>query len=555
MLNGALATALYLGLVPAVTMSFTDLKQVNDGKGPGVIAKGGSGFMGVGDPSVNISLHAHLDLASFSAGNGNDIWGYVSPTGREYALVGLSNKVAFVEVTDPDNPDYFANIPHTASLWADLESFGPYLYLGTEATGSGIQVIDMSDIDNHNVTLVRTIPDPGRTHTISIDRTSNFMYTNGSRNTTGGTFTACFSLADPANPVRVGAVTMSPSAYQHDTRPWTFTSGPYAGRQILFGSGEGRGVEIWDVTNKNAPFLVVRRTYPMVGYCHQSWLSPDAKYMYVNDEFDESNNNILTRTLVFDVSDITNPILLNTFTTGLPTIDHNLYWHSGFVFESNYTSGVRIFDVSVNPTNPTEVGWYDTHPADDSVTYNGTWSNYPFLPSGTLLVNDINRGLFVLDPSAATLKTMVPEAYQIVRGSLFGGNINSLKNKDGNALIVKAGLVLFPSEPPMQTIVDTTSPWTHTSKMQIHVTGWANTPGLNRRVEMFDWVANAWESVSDVPSGTASNSVDVPITNPDRFIQTETKLVRAKVSAYRTGLTLVWPWNYFIDQCNWTINP
>jgi choice-of-anchor B domain-containing protein len=543
-------------MVPAVTTSFSDLRQVPDGKGPGAIGRGGGSMMGVGEfSSVNISLNAHLSLSFFSASNGNDVWGYVSPSGREYALVGLNNKIAFVEVTDPNNPDYFAYIPHTSSTWADLENYDVYLYVGTEASGSGIQVIDLSDIDNHNVTLVRTISNPGRTHTLSIDHTSKFLYTNGSRNSTGGTFTACFDISDPSNPVRTGATSMSPGAYQHDTRPWTFTSGPNAGKQILFGSGEGRGVEIWDVTNKAAPVLIVRRSYPNVGYCHQSWLSPDAKYMYVNDEFDESNNNILTRTLVFDVQDITNPILVSTFTTGLPTIDHNLYWHGGYVFESNYTSGVRIFDVSQNPTSPTETGWFDTHPEDDSVSYNGTWSNYPFLPSGTLLVNDINRGLFVLDPSAATIKEALPTAFQIVRGSLFGGNLNSLRYPDGNALIVRSGASQFPLDPPAQVMVDTTVPWQHASKLNLYVRGWAGTPGLNRKVEMFDWVANSWQTVSDVPSGTTATSVNLSLVNPDRFIQEETKKVRAKVSAYVTGTTSSWTWNYFVDQCSWTANP
>ena len=555
MLNGALATVLYLGLVPTVSSDFNPTQGVSDGKGAALAAGkgGGRNIIGVSSgSSLNVSLYVNLDLAFFSAGSGNDIWGYVSPSGREYALVGLNNKVAFVEVTDPASPVYFANIPHTASTWGDIKVHGHVAYAVTEAVGTGIQVMDLSDIDNHNVTLLRTIASPGRTHNLAIDNDSGFLYTCGSRNGTGTTM--CFDLTDPENPVQVGATSMT-STYQHDICPRTFTSGPYAGRQILFGSGESRGVEIWDVTNKNAPFLIVRRSYPMVGYCHQSWLSDDSKYLYVDDEFDESQNNITTRTLVFDVEDITNPVLVNTFTTGLPSIDHNLYWKSGFVFESNYTSGVRIFDVSQNPTSPTQVGWFDTYPENDGVTYNGSWSNYPYFPSGTLIVNDINHGLYVLDPSAATVKGVLPDSFSVFRGTQTGGNLNSLKNLDGNALIVRAGLVLFPSEPPVQLVVNGTANWEHASKMSIHVTGWANTPGLSRRVEMYDWVAGAYVNVSDVPSGTSSNSVDVALTDPDRFIQPGTRLVRAKVSAYRSGLTLLWPWSYLFDQVTWTINP
>jgi choice-of-anchor B domain-containing protein len=554
MLSGALATTILTGVIPAAHLSgVSEVRFAPDGKG--AIGRGGSPIMSVGDySSVNVSLFAQLSLTQFTAGSGNDIWGYVSPSGREYALVGLNNKVAFVEVTDPSNPDYFASIPHTSSTWGDIKVYQNVAYAVTEASGTGVQVIDLSDIDNHNVTLVQTILNPSRTHNLAIDPVSGFLYTCGSRNSSGGTFTACFDVSNPLSPVRVGPTSMTTS-YQHDMCPVTFTSGPYAGRQILFGNDEGRGVAIWDVTDKNNPFLIVRRSYPQVKYNHQGWLSADRKYWYVDDELDEGEYNIMTRTLVFNVEDITNPVLVNTFTTGLPAIDHNLYVHGGFIFESNYTSGLRIFDSNNNPTNPVSVGWFDTHPEDDATNFNGTWSNYPYLPSGTLIVNDINRGLFVLDASAATVKPVLPGAFQIVRGTLFGGNINSLKNQDGNTLIVKAGFTLSPSEPPIQVVVEGTANWEHASKLKMDVAGWANTPGLGRRVQMFNWDTNLWETVSEMLAGTSLSTVNVQLTNPDRFIQDGTRLMRARVQVYKTGLTLLWPYSYFLDRCSWTINP
>jgi choice-of-anchor B domain-containing protein len=519
---------------------------------PGQFNKGGSGDSMMPYSSVNVSLLSEMDLTTFGASNGNDIWGYVSPSGREYALVGLSNKVAFVEVTNPTNPVYFANIAHLSSQWADLETYQNYLYVVTEATGSGIQVINLANIDSHQVSLVRTIASPGRTHTLSIDQDSGFLYTNGSRNGTGTTM--CFSLANPSNPVQVGANTMT-SVYQHDSRPITFTDGPYAGRQILFGSGESRGVEIWDVTNKNAPFLVVRRSYPQVGYCHQSWLDKDRKYMYVNDELDENNFGVLTRTLVFDVSDITNPILVNTFTTGLPTIDHNLYWYKGFVFESNYTSGVRIFNTNVNPTAPPEVGWFDTRPENNNVSFNGTWSNYPFLPSGTLLVCDINRGLFVLDPSAATQTPADLDTLQIVRGVQMMGDIESLEAIDGDKLVVRGGGVGISPQPPIEIVLEGTSPWEDVSKLRFVMTSNANTPGLTRKVEAWDWVAGTYETISVTNASIAVEDADILMTNPERFIASVTRSMRVRVTLNQTGPILVNPYSLIIDRAGWMVNP
>ena len=59
----------------------------------------------VGFDSENVLLQTWMDLGDFgNPSNGNDCWGYTSPSGREYALMGLSNAMAVIEITDPTNP-------------------------------------------------------------------------------------------------------------------------------------------------------------------------------------------------------------------------------------------------------------------------------------------------------------------------------------------------------------------------------------------------------------------------------------------------------------------
>jgi hypothetical protein len=43
-----------------------------------------------------------------------------------------------------------------------------------------------------------------------------------------------------------------------------------------------------------------------------------------------------------------------------------------------------------------EIAFFDTFPSGDGTAYNGAWSVYPYLPSGTLIVSDTNNGLFIL---------------------------------------------------------------------------------------------------------------------------------------------------------------
>ena len=75
--------------------------------------------------------------------------------------------------------------------------------------------------------------------------------------------------------------------------------------------------------------------------------------------------------------------------------------HRGnLAYESNYCAGLRILDISgikANPPDIKEVGYFDVSPDCDTPGYvMGTWSNYPYFESGTIVVSSIERGLFVL---------------------------------------------------------------------------------------------------------------------------------------------------------------
>ncbi len=349
--------------------------------------------------SQNVTLLDNMPLSQFSGNpdSGNDCWGYVSPSGREYALMGLSNSIAVVEITNPTNPVIVQQITHPNSLWGDIKVYQDHCYVSNEE-GGGIQVISLANVDNGQVTLVRSVTGSGlqTTHNVAVDETSGFLYLAGA-NINGGSIVA-YDLSNPGNPVLAGTFS---GPYSHDLQIVTYTEGPYAGRQVAFCSNGSTAFDIVDVTNKSNMFRVGRNRYPGLEYCHQGWLTEDRQYFILNDELDEANGYTnVTLTRVFDVSDITNPVLAATFSSDRPAIDHNLYVRGDFCFQANYRSGLRIFDVS-DPLNAVQTGWFDTYPANDGLGFDGAWSVYPFFPSGTVIVSDINRGLFILDVSDA----------------------------------------------------------------------------------------------------------------------------------------------------------
>ncbi len=376
---------------PAVEAPIWSLSAMQDGGG------------GVDNPatvfeSENVTLLSWIPLSAFPGGHGagNDCWGYTSPSGREYAIMGLQRGFGFVEVTDPTNPVIIDWVEGPSSSWHDVKVIGSYAY-GVSEGGWGIQVMDLSEIDDGRVRLVQNKRQFGHetTHNIISNPDSGYIYLCGANIANGGLIAV--SLDNPENPTIVGQWS---THYVHDAQVVTYTDGPYAGREIAFCLNGFDGLEILDVTDKSNMFLVGRSDYAALRYTHQAWLSEDRQYLYLNDELDEGDSVSVTTTRVFDVSDITRPTLVSTFTTGLAAVDHNNYVKGDMLYQANYRSGLRVFDLSDNPTSPTEVAWFDTFPGSDRASFNGAWSTYPYFDSGIVLISDIERGLFVVDVTA-----------------------------------------------------------------------------------------------------------------------------------------------------------
>ena len=355
---------------------------------------------GAGFDSNSVTLLSHIPLNNFTGLNtasGNDCWGYVSPSGREYAIMGVEGGYAYVEITNPTSPVIVDTVTGPSSLWHDVKVLGQYAY-GVSEGGSGIQVMDLSDIDNGNVTLVRNWTGGGysTSHNIVVNEEAGTLWVCGTNIGNGGLIH--IDISNPELPSIDGGWT---EMYVHDAQVVNWHDGDFDGREIAFCAGgfsggfSSTGLRIVDVTNPNNPQTLSTLFYNNAGYAHQVWLSTDRRHLYLNDELDEGASVSVTTTRVINVEDLANPYIEGTYTTGRPAIDHNLYTRDGVVYQTNYRSGLRVFD-ALDPTNPVEVAYFDTYPGSDSASYNGSWSNYPFFPSGNVIISDIERGLFVV---------------------------------------------------------------------------------------------------------------------------------------------------------------
>ena len=72
-------------------------------------------------------------------------------------------------------------------------------------------------------------------------------------------------------------------------------------------------------------------------------------------------------------------------------------FRGNLAYEANYCAGLRILDITdIKGGNLKEVGYFDVAPYCDAPGFQGSWSNYPYFESKTIIVSSIERGLFVL---------------------------------------------------------------------------------------------------------------------------------------------------------------
>ena len=295
-------------------------------------------------------------------------------------------------MTDPFNPQYLGDLPSFtgASLWRDIKVYQDHAFVVSDQNGPhGMQIFDLTNLRGVTTpqTFVETAHYDGfrNAHNIAINEDTGFAYAIATNVSAG---LHMMDISNPTQPVFVGNV----GASAHDDQIVTY-HGPdqrYTGSEIMFGSHESR-FAIRDLTDKQNSYAIGSATFDGAVYLHQGWLSEDQRYFYQNDELDSQWTHI------WDVADLRNPVYLGFLPPTRNSIDHNLYVKGDYLYEANYTSGLRVFKAD-DPANLdiTEVAHIDTFPQGDFMGFDGAWSVYPFFESGTVIVSDITNGLFVV---------------------------------------------------------------------------------------------------------------------------------------------------------------
>ncbi|KAI0393120.1 hypothetical protein F5Y17DRAFT_326151 [Xylariaceae sp. FL0594] len=373
----------------------------------------------------------HVDLGSPS-GEGAGSWGWTSPTGREFMAIGQSDGTAFLEITSAGKIVYLGRLPQYSkaqpSLWREMKGYKNYMVIGSEATYHGVQVFDMtklltidpkkpvkfSDADAYHFAGLPT----GRSHTVQVNEERNYAVASGAMPRTDKCRSGLIfiDLTDMNNLKSPGCA--SADGYVHDAQCVVYR-GPdtkYVGTDICYGYNEDT-LTIYNVTNKAKATIISRTSYEGAAYTHQGWLLDpmNQRYLVLDDEYDEYDGVGPGKagypiTYIWDISSLEKPKQTGYYSAKVKGIDHNQFINGNFAYQSNYGGGLHILDISSIPSDPTgksvkEVAHFDIYPEDDDesgggiVEFVGTWSHYPYFKSGYVVINTIERGVYVVKRS------------------------------------------------------------------------------------------------------------------------------------------------------------
>jgi choice-of-anchor B domain-containing protein len=346
-------------------------------------------------PTQNITFRSKLSVNQACA----NIWGYTQ-NGKEYALLGTFTGSSIIDVTNPDVPVLLKNIPALSSQWREIKTYKNYAYVTTEAPGQGLQIVNLAGLPDTSKVVYKdykggdsTLIEIVKIHALHVDTAKGFVYLYGgqSRVNINGTVENVDGAVvldiktDPWNPKFVGIFRSAGNRnnYIHDGQ---------AENDTLYGSHiYGGYFSIVDFKDKKNPKVLGTQLTPST-FTHNTWLSDNHKTLFTTDERGASY------LASYDISDPKNIRYLDKIrsVSGVNAIVHNTYIKNDYAVTSWYTEGVTIVDAH-SPYNLVQVGQYDTYNGARA-SFNGAWGVYPYLPSGNLIVSNIEDGLYVLSP-------------------------------------------------------------------------------------------------------------------------------------------------------------
>jgi len=356
----------------------------------------------------NINLLGHwynpLELPEPAYGiKYNGCWAWVDTAHgmAEYAIVGSTSGTHIIDISNPGTPierDFVAG-RRNQCIWREYKTYGKYLYaISDDGAPNSFQIMDLSYLPDS----VHVVHDGTtyfeRSHTLYVDGDKLYCGSVTYPGTGGHYSMIVYSLADPANPTLLRTLNDDDNTINH-------VHDMFVRNDTVYASCGYQGLYIYKFNTSTNTFSAINSltTYPGQGYNHSSYLTQNGKYLAFADEVPANMPLKL-----INVSDLQNISVESVFKSNEGATPHNPYiLGNKFLVVAYYQDGLQIFDIS-NPTTPVRTGFFDTDTLAGLNTnytgfspYHGNWGAYTELPSGNIIANDMQNGLYILDASVA----------------------------------------------------------------------------------------------------------------------------------------------------------
>lgn len=377
---------------------------------------------------ANVDLVAQVLPAEFgiSSSLGAGVWGFSDPLGTPYVVMATDQGTAVFDISDPANPMEIGMVPGLNQsgvrdvmgylFVSEPGNFVARIYVTCEETTlddaeGGFQIIDAGDVPNGITIVDYTFLPPGhpgftsiRGMTVGVKPTGYLGYLVGTDRAAGGIIALDLSTLGVEDQPRVLAE-WDQIGFVYDLFVGNVWSDPVYDGSELGIAFAGTSFYVVDLTDFYDGDPMTNDMAVLPGYSapsgltenHTGWVTEDGRYLIACDQGDEPVGPQNTRLRVFDLTDLTQPVLTHTWTGDTQAIDHHALISGNYLYLSNATAGLVFFDI-LNPPELSVFGDYDTFPAHNLPELTGAWESFFFPITGILALSDRVGGLFLLDP-------------------------------------------------------------------------------------------------------------------------------------------------------------
>jgi len=354
-----------------------------------------------GSLAATADVTFNITLVGEAAGGGpgvgrfyGDVWGH-----GNYAYVGsdvTGGGISIFDISDPANPQFLTMYP--GNELEDVEVHNGIGYFGSDAStvvGTGVDIVDLSNPASP-IFLSRVNGANGghnKVHTLTVS--DGFLYT--ADNVTD--VIKIFNVSDPVSPQFVASLDLNAPANvaSHEVvveNNRLFVASKWNGSTTCCG-----WTHIYDVANVGTTGPVLLKAFESGPRTHTSRPTPDGNTLIVAEERPNGEVHLYDISMINQPNDPNDPVLLATLNrtnVGIEAHSPHIPMVLGnLMFVSWYEAGLQVFNIA-DPANPEWVGAFDTFPGT-STSYNGNWGVYPLLGLDKVLLSDRTRGLIIVD--------------------------------------------------------------------------------------------------------------------------------------------------------------